>query len=262
MLNKTVPVSTTTILSYFRAYPHLIIQDPADGKIKYANTQYGSSTVYYPMNSITPYEWNNIILANHLDTTLGKWVIQVYVNGKYKTPDVNEAISSTVYDMKLLGIAFCQQNFPTCVIDRVARYPQWGSAWYRHLRIWDYNAASIFTIHNFDKLYTNKIRSILYYYKFTIDNIKANKIVDQLNSPTNDMISAYQFNNNFDSDIRLNMASYFDTVSSLNKTYVSGFTNSTYNVTLTLVNQPSSYSETLIDTRSNIKNIYYLLFIY
>jgi len=236
----------------------MIIQDPSDGKIKYANTQYGTSTVFYPMNNINNYEWNSIILANHLDTTIGKWIIQIYVNGKYKSPDVSEAISASVYDMKLQGIAFCQQIFPTCVIDKIARYPKWGSAWYRHLRIWDYYTSSIFTIHNFDKLYTNKIKSILYYYKFTIDNISSNKIKDQMISPTNDMLSPYQYNSNFDGDIRLNLASNFDTVRNLTSKFVSSLNPLNYTVPYTLNNQPISNTDILNDTRSNKYKLYYI----
>ena len=156
MLNKaavnTSTITPSDVLSYFLAYPHLIVQDPSDKLIKYANTQYGTSSVYYPMKNINNYEWNSVILSNYLDTALGKWIIQVYVNGKFNEPDVNIAISNVVYDMKLLGVAFCQQNFPTCMINRISQFSKWGSAWYRHLRIWDYQTSSILTIYNFERL--------------------------------------------------------------------------------------------------------------
>ena len=64
------------------------------------------------------------------------------------------------------------------------------------------------------------------------------------------MISQYQFNNNFDGDIRLNLATNFDTVSKTPNRYVSSYFASNYNVTYTLRNKPSNYSESLVDQRS------------
>ena len=66
------------------------------------------------------------------------------------------------------------------------------------------------------------------------------------------MHSPYQYNNNFDGDIRLNFAFGFDTVRNLTNKFISTLNKTEYIVPYTLTNQPSSYSETLNDTRSKI----------
>ena len=66
------------------------------------------------------------------------------------------------------------------------------------------------------------------------------------------MLSVPQFNSNFDGDIRLNLASNFDVVSNSTQKFVSALTSTNYTVSYSLINQPSSYSDSLIDTRSKI----------
>jgi hypothetical protein len=212
MDNINGPGSVSVKNFYLLAPPHYIFKDPNDQMFKYANFKISSGNVYYTLASISTYEWNKIIILTQLDSSTNKYNIYVYVNYNFLNPDVTiTGLSSSVFDMSLQGIAFCNKPQATCAINSVTYTPTWGTAWYRNIRIWDDSISSVYSIQSFENSFSEYTKGLYYYYPMTIDMIAGNKVSEKINNSSNAMNVVFWFyGQNYDNDSRLNYSVNYD----------------------------------------------------
>ena len=154
MIDNINTPNSISSLAYFYAPPHRITQE-LDGKFKYSYAI--SSTTwsnFYILNSINKFEWNRIIIKNYNNPLTSNWEISVYINYVYSSPELSLIISNSSINMNLLGILFCSNALVNCIIGGVTYNSiQWGNAWYKNVRIWDYTTSSLPMIQNFERVY-------------------------------------------------------------------------------------------------------------
>ena len=189
---------------YLYIFPHVILKDSTDQIFKYANELISSGNLYYSLSSISPYEWNRIIIENKYDFENKDFTIKFYTNYNFDSPEfvISNLVAST-YKMHFRGIGFCNTKFSDCIVNNDPKYLHWGVAWYRNLRIWDERITSLELIQSCGIGYKEFIYSQKYYWPLTANTIEKNTIVD--------LIGEYKlthnwwyYGNNYDNEIRQN----------------------------------------------------------
>ena len=212
MLDNINVATFNSNLYYFFGVPHILLRSIADSLFKYANTQIGSGNTLYTISDINTYQWNQIIIQNNINSN-NLWDILVYVNGNF-IPSVTLTSQPRTYNMNLLGFLFCNSPIApsTCKVNSVSYNTNWGNAFYKNIRIWDYYQSTLYTIQSFGKIYSGNLSSLYYNWMFTIDTINLNQITESLNPSANFFIANWQFKNQYDYNYRFNYAVNFDYV--------------------------------------------------
>ncbi len=150
--NINIQISANNLL-YFLAPPHRIFKDSSTGTFKYANMNINNWTTSYQISSLSNYEWNRIIISAFSNQITQLWEIKLYVNYYFVQSEISlpNSLSSSL-NMSLRGILFCNKPISNCVIDGVTYTPEWGNAWYRNIRIWDYTVTSLEMIQSFERM--------------------------------------------------------------------------------------------------------------
>lgn len=216
---------------YLLAPPHFIKKDSNDQLYKYGNYNLSAGTVLYTISSINEFEWNRLILHTKYNSYDNTFSIYIYSNYNFINADVSiTGIDATLLPMDLKGIAFCDKPLATCQINTVTYNPKWGTAWYKNLRVWDDTLVSLYSIQQFNVSYTSTVKSMYFYYRFEIDAIRNEFVIDRLNNAY-DMtciwfyqIAAGQY---YDNASRINYSIDFDYVQSNPGVYVSQIDDNT-----------------------------------
>ena len=120
---------------YLLAYPHALYMDSGTTIMNYQ--QLFDITKTTPVTNFNYYEWNQLII--HVDSTPGadsKKTIGIYSNFNFINPVMIYKIDKSI-ELKLKAMAFCNG---TCIMDGVTYTGiEWGSAFYKKLRIWNSN---------------------------------------------------------------------------------------------------------------------------
>lgn len=154
MFDNFNTVISSNNLDFFFAPPHKIFKDINDGKYKYANMNINNWGTYYLLPSINQYEWNRIIISVYSNTITGFWNINLYVNYFFSASEIslpNNILTSV--NMNLRGILFCNKPISNCQLGGTTYTPEWGNAWYRNIRIWDYTTSSLQMIQSYERMY-------------------------------------------------------------------------------------------------------------
>ena len=222
----------TNVEHYLYAHPHQIIKDPSDQNYKYSNRLLSGGYYYYPLTSISNFEWNHLIIENLYDYNTKQFSIKVYVNNEFNSPQLHiPDLDSSIYKLHFRGIGFCNKIDDTyCKINDDIAYIRWGSAWYRNLRVWDADITTLELIQTCDYGFTQTINSQKYYFPLTIDTLDKNTIKDIISPDENRMKLNYwyfylgeEYLEAFDNDIRINYSTdNFDKIYFNENNYISG----------------------------------------
>ena len=198
---------------YFYSTPHSIYLEYTSSTYYYAvinNPNYKSS-----LEGISQHEWNKIVIRTTLGSITGQNVI-VYVNYNLDTPGAQFSGIPDSINMQLQYISFCARYENGYCTSAGNANINWGSAYYRNIRVWDLLSADILVVQAFNnKYYEYNIvehpASLIIYYPLTIDYIDKNSIQDivskehikvthanTLNFDSNDDFLFYNYETKFD----------------------------------------------------------------
>ena len=203
---------------YFYSTPH---------SLYYSGTIYYYSiigTVYtYSLSGISEYEWNKILIETSLGTSQN---VKVYINFK-SVPDVNIIGIGTSITMSLTYISFCSnKNNGDCTGSGSANL-NWGSAYYRNLRLWDLTQANLQVIQNYNNgMFEETPIGLILNYPLTIDTIDKNILTETISGFDN-IIVTHTISKNFDSSdeyIFYNYATNFDWGATHSNKYITSIT--------------------------------------
>ena len=195
------PTTITEDEYYFYGYPHIIVRDYTDNKFKYYNGVVASDK-RYELITLSKYEWNRIIIENFHDEEKQIYNIKFFTNYNFENPEITiNNLDDKIYNLFLRGFVFCNQKTADCTVKGDPVYLHWGIAYYRNIRVWDAKLSNVYSIqYNFKEI----IESQLLYFKFTIDTIKKNNVVDIIN-PLNNFTHNWLYSNQtYDNDYRIN----------------------------------------------------------
>ena len=194
---------------YLYSTPHSIYLDTTTNLFYYeisVATSYNTQ-----ISGISDYEWNKIIIRTTLHPSIGQNV-DIFLNFDLKNPIASFSGISTNIDMKLVYISFCSRSGSgDCVPNQSSI--NWGSAYYRNIRVWEYLSSSLEMIQDFNVGIFKQIpQSLILYYPLTIRYMDLNKIteiisgkdtisvthLDTNNFQSNDDNVFYNYETNFD----------------------------------------------------------------
>ena len=195
------PTTITEDEYYFYGFPHIIVRDYTDNKYKYYNGVVASDK-RYELITLSKYEWNRIIIENSHDDFNHIYNIKFFTNYDFENPEVTiNNLDDTTYKLFLRGFVFCDQNNAFCTVKGDPVYLHWGIAYYRNIRVWD---ASLSNVYSIQYNYNDIIESQIFYFKFTIDTIEKNTVVDIID-PSNKFMHKWLYSDlNYDNDYRIN----------------------------------------------------------
>ena len=194
---------------YLYSTPHSIYLDTTTNLFYYeisVATSYNTQ-----ISGISEYEWNKIIIRTTLHPSLGQNV-DIYLNFDFNNPIVSFSGISSSIDMKLLYISFCSRSGSgDCVPNQSSI--NWGSAYYRNIRVWEYQSSSLEMIQDFNVGIFKEIpQSLILYYPLTIRYMDLNKITEII-SGTDTITVTHLDTNNFqstDNNVFYNYETNFD----------------------------------------------------
>jgi hypothetical protein len=168
---------------YFFSTPHSIYLD-------YSSTTYYYAIINNPnyakaIEGISKYEWNKIVIRTTLGSTTGQNVI-VYVNYNLDSPAAQFSNIPDSINMQLQYISFCSNKDNGYCTSAGTANINWGSAYYRNIRVWDLLSADILVVQAFNNKYyeyneNGYPKSLIIYYLLTIKYVDQNKIIDYVN---------------------------------------------------------------------------------
>ena len=181
---------------YLYSTPHSIYLDTTTNLFYYeisVATSYNTQ-----ISGISDYEWNKIIIRTTLHPSIGQNV-DIFLNFDFKNPIVSFSGISSSIDMKLLYISFCSRSGSgDCVPNQSSI--NWGSAYYRNIRVWEYLSSSLEMIQDFNVgIFKELPQSLILYYPLTIRYMDLNKITEII-SGTDTIEVTHLDTNNFQSD--------------------------------------------------------------
>ena len=99
------------------------------------------------MQSIQKYEWNRIIFKFvNLNNSNN---LSIFVNYKFTNPEVYIPNIPVSVNMNLLSIAFCSTTSGECMPQGSFVGIDWGSAFYKNIRIWDASLATEWLVQSY-----------------------------------------------------------------------------------------------------------------
>ena len=180
---------------YLYSTPHSIYLDTTTNLFYYeiiVATSYNT-----PISGISDYEWNKVIIRTTLHPTIGQNV-DVFLNFDLENPIASfQSITSSI-DMKLQYISFCSRSGSGDCTPGTS-FVNWGSAYYRNIRIWEYRSSSLEMIEDFNAgLFEELPQSLILYYPLTIQYMDLNKLTEII-SGIDSIIVTHLDTNNFQS---------------------------------------------------------------
>lgn len=208
--NTTNCQSIATNEYYLYLIPHSIYKTTT-GDFKYQIVNY--TTYSATLNEISKYEWNIVIIKTI--KTAGVQSVDVYVNYNFTTPAYSNSNVPISINMNISSLAFCAKSSNgNCSPNGTSPTINWGSAYYRNLRVWDSLNASEQTIQALNNgFFTETLQSLKIYYPFTSDKSDINVITNIISSSDNiNVNSIYTGTSNESSDKTslYNVSQFFD----------------------------------------------------
>ena len=151
--------------------PHSIYLDLKENKYYYKIIE---SIYSRPLDGISDYEWNKIVIKTTLGVTLGQ---NVYVYINFDIDNIKATILNipSSIKMQLQYISFCSKEDNGDCTPAGAMDVTWGSAYYRNIRVWEIYSSSIYTIQDFNiELYKEWPSSLKLFYPLTISEMNYN----------------------------------------------------------------------------------------
>ena len=151
--------------------PHSIYLDLTENKYYYKIID---SIYSKPLDGISDYEWNKIIIKTTLGVTLGQ---NVYVYINFDIDNIKATILNipSSIKMQLQYISFCSKEDNGDCTPGGAADITWGSAYYRNIRIWELYSSSINSIQDYNiDIYTEYPLSLKLFYPLIISKMNYN----------------------------------------------------------------------------------------
>ena len=226
------PVNLTQNQYYFYGYPHTILRNSSDNSFKYSNLEISNGAYHYPLTTINSYEWNRIIIENKFIGENKKFSIKVYINYDFINPAVDILVDAERGKMHFKGIVFCNGG-SDCQINGNIINIQWGIAWYKNIRVWKGETTSLQLIQSCDYIYSELVKSMKYYFPFTIDYIYKDTVKGKIDDFKFEL--KFWFHNKvYNYDFRENYSGEEMDYSGLNEnTFISGTNEDNSNYVLT-----------------------------
>ena len=226
MLSTCKDYATQTKEYYLYSTPHSIYLDTSSNIFYYEISV--ATSLNARISGISTYEWNKVIIKTTLDTTLGQNVY-IYVNFDLENPVATFNSISSSNNMQLQYISFCSRGGSGDCTPGSSSI-NWGSAYYRNIRLWDLKTSSLEMIEDFNgQLFTEYPQSLILYYPLTIRYMDVNKI-QEIISGTDTISVTHQETNNFqstDNNVFYNYELYFDWGANNLNYYISSMDTST-----------------------------------
>ena len=226
------PVNLTQNQYYFYGYPHTILRNSSDNSFKYSNLEISNGAYHYPLTTINSYEWNRIIIENKFIGENKKFSIKVYINYDFINPAVDILVDAERGKMHFKGIVFCNGG-SDCQINGNIINIQWGIAWYKNIRVWKGETTSLQLIQSCDYIYSELVKSMKYYFPFTVDYIYKDTVKGKIDDFKFEL--KFWFHNKvYNYDFRENYSGEEMDYSGLNEnTFISGTNEDNSNYVLT-----------------------------
>ena len=162
---------TKDIEYYFRTDPHSIYLDTTTNIFHYQFKDYEDTN--REISGINDYEWNKF----YIRTKINEKQIDLFLNFEIVNPKFTldeEHDLPIVADLQLNRISFCSRvDNGECGDPSI----NWGSAYYKNIRIWDERTTTIRMVQDFNnELFTEFPNSLILYYPLTIQYMDLNVI--------------------------------------------------------------------------------------
>ena len=189
MLDKCQDSYTTKNKEYyFYSIPHTIYLDTTTNIFYYENTD--NSALQGQIAGINDYEWNKV----YIRTRINEKQIDLFLNFEIANPKLSFTdIENT--DLQISKITFCaRKNSGNC---GVSGGLDWGSAYYKNIRIWDERTATIRMVQDFNnKLFTEFPNSLILFYPLTIQYMDIN-VIQEIITGTDSFKVSHSWTKNF-----------------------------------------------------------------
>ena len=168
---STVKTSSIAIDKYYYIFtmPHRIYYD-LNTKAFYYEVP-GQSTSLH----IYQTEWNRILIKTYVNSN----TVEIYVNYKLEIAKGKLIIPSST-SLSFNSIEFCTfPEFGACAA--FGANVNWGSAYYKNIRIWDSASATVASISSFgDGMYNEYVQSLKHFWPFDISTFDKNKFINKI----------------------------------------------------------------------------------
>ena len=167
--------------------PHSIYLDLNENKYYYKIID---SIYAKPLDGISDYEWNKIVIKTTLGATLGQ---NVYVYINFDLDNIKATILNipSSIKMQLQYISFCSKYDNGDCTPGGAADVTWGSAYYRNIRVWELFSSSINSIQDFNiDIFTEWPTSLILFYPLLISKMNYNKLTQVIGNKGTDSITA------------------------------------------------------------------------
>ena len=179
----------------FYANPHSIYLDTENNNFYYNIIGTINTKI---LNGISLYEWNKILIKATLGSITGQNVY-IYINNS-PNPEPEFLNIEESINLQLQSISFCSNgNNGQCSIASMASI-NWGSAYYRDIKLWEIDSSSFETILIANSEYLkNHLYSMKVYFPLTFETFDKNVILNALGDG-NDIKITHIASNNFDTN--------------------------------------------------------------
>ena len=156
---------------YFRSDPHSVYLDISSNNFYYQFKDYVGTI--REIAGLNDHEWNKF----YIRTRINEKQIDLFLNFEIVNPKftltVENGIPQTA-DLQLNRISFCSRiNNGDCKDNTI----NWGSAYYKNIRVWDERTTTIRMVQDFNnELFTEFPNSLILYYPLTIQYMDLNEI--------------------------------------------------------------------------------------
>ena len=183
-------------------------------------------TIYTKMiNGISLHEWNKILIKVTLNPSIGQNVY-IYINNNLNPEPIINNIEESI-NMQLQSISFCSFGINGQCSISGSPLINWGSAYYKNIKVWEINSSSFETIQIANSKYLkNYLNSLKLFYPLTFDYFDKNIILSGFNE--NNIIVDHIASNNFDTNDNFLFYNYeinFDWIENNKKNFISNMIN-------------------------------------
>ena len=171
---------------YFRTDPHSIYMNTLTNIFYY---EFKNNIILKEISGLSEYEWNKF----YIRTKIIEKQIDLFLNYEIDNPKFtinNDNGLSLSAVLQINNISFCSRyyndNQNLCTSPNI----NWGSAYYKNIRIWDEKTSTIKMIQDFNNgLFSEFPNSLILYYPLTIQYMDLNKISEIIYGIDNFIIS-------------------------------------------------------------------------
>ena len=195
---------------YFRSDPHSIFLNTSTNIFYY---QFKETQIIKEIAGLNSYEWNKFYIRTRINQKqIDLFLNFEIVNPKFTLNQDNDL--SPRADLQLNRIVFCSRHFNDnkgyCKNPNV----NWGSAYYKNIRVWDERTTTIRMVQDFNnELFTEFPNSLILYYPLGVQHMDLNNIeeiiygvdtfrishpaTDNFKSTDNDIFYNYEINHDW-----------------------------------------------------------------